>query len=308
MWSAISLALLTVAGFAAYGHWALQAVARGHSAWGYVLGVPIAYCGVILAFTLVEFALSWCFRAKRPPSMRLSPAGIAALIWGEFRALAGAAPRMIFYRRLVADPLPAPARTPLLLVHGVLCNGGIWNRVRAYLAAHDVGPVYVVTLTPPLASIEQFAGQVAARIDAILAATGAAQVILVGHSMGGLVARAYLRGYGGAKVKRVITLGTPHHGSVVAWLFPGNSLAQIRPGNRWLEALPGALADFPPFTSIWSWHDSMVAPQTSARLEGAHNIELAGVGHNALLGERRVFEVLVAEIRKAGDWRVGVGE
>ena len=49
---------------------------------------------------------------------------------------------------------------------------------------------------PPLSSIERFVDQVAAKIDAILAATGASKVALVGHSMGGLVARAYLRRYG----------------------------------------------------------------------------------------------------------------
>ncbi len=48
------------------------------------------------------------------------------------------------------------------------------------------------------------------RIGDIEAATGASQVVLVGHSMGGLVARAYLRRYGGAKVRRLITIGTPH--------------------------------------------------------------------------------------------------
>lgn len=299
MWTALSLALLVCAGVVAYGQWTLQGIARGNAVWGYIVGIPVAYFGVILAFTLFNFALSWWFRAERPPAARLALPGIGRLVWGEFRALAGAAPRMIFYRRLVRDPPPAPAALPVLLVHGVLCNGGIWNRMRAYLSAHDVSPVYVVTLTPPLASIEVFAGQVAARIDTILATTGAAQVLLIGHSMGGLVARAYLRQHGGAKVRRVITLGTPHHGSVFAWMFPGRSLAQIRPHNAWLEALPGASSGLPPFTSIWSWHDSMVAPQTSSRLEGAHHVELAGFGHNALLGDTGVFDVVLAEIRKA---------
>ena len=103
--------------------------------------------------------------------------------------------------------------------------------------------------------------------------------------MGGLVARAYLRRYGGRKVSPVITLGTPHHGSVHAWIFPGTSLAQLRPGNAWLAELNrGAVAPAGVrVVSLWSWHDSMVAPQTSARLDGAENIALAGVGHNALV-------------------------
>ena len=42
----------------------------------------------------------------------------------------------------------------------------------------------------------------------------------------------------------------------------------------------------------------MVAPQTSARLAGAENIELSGIGHNALLGDRRVFALVAAELMR----------
>ena len=84
---------------------------------------------------------------------------------------------------------------------------------------------------------KRFAEQLAAKIDAIRAATGAAKVMLVAHSMGGLVARAYLRRYGAAHVRCLVTIGTPHHGSVHAWLVPGVCLAQMRPGNAWLAEL-----------------------------------------------------------------------
>jgi len=153
---------------------------------------------------------------------------------------------------------------------------------------------------PPLASIEAFADQVAAKIDAILDATGASRVAIVGHSLGGLVARAYLRRNGAQKVASVMTLGTPHHGSVHAWLVPGSPRAALRPGNAWLAELnrsEGA-PDGVRLVSLWSWHDSMVAPQTSARLAGADNIVLAGIGHNALLGDRSVFALVAAELAR----------
>jgi triacylglycerol esterase/lipase EstA (alpha/beta hydrolase family) len=115
--------------------------------------------------------------------------------------------------------------------------------------------------------------------------------------MGGLVARAYMRQHGTQTIARVVTIGTPHHGSVLAWLFHGASLAQLRPGNPWLAALNRERLD-PSlrFVSVWSWHDSMVAPQTSAELPGAIDVTLVGVGHNALLGDREVFERAHAEI------------
>src|SRR4029079_10856676 len=118
----------------------------------------------------------------------------------------------------------------------------------------------------------------------------------VGHSMGGLVARAYLRRYGGAKVRRVITIGTPHRGSVQAYMFPGTSLAQMRPGNAWLSKLgtQSGIAE-PRIVSLWSWHDTMVTPQTSSVLERAENVALMGIGHNALLSDRRVQARVAAE-------------
>ena len=152
---------------------------------------------------------------------------------------------------------------------------------------------------PPLASIERFAGQLAAKIDAILARTGARDVALVTHSMGGLVFRAYLRRYGPAKVRQAIMIGAPHRGSVHARLFPGVSLSQLRPGNAWLAALNAEpLPPGLPIVSIWSWHDSMVAPQLSSRLEGARDVELCGIGHNALLTDPEVARLVALELRR----------
>jgi triacylglycerol esterase/lipase EstA (alpha/beta hydrolase family) len=124
--------------------------------------------------------------------------------------------------------------------------------------------------------------------------------MIVSHSMGGLVTRAYLRKYGSAKIARVVTIGAPHHGSVHAWLFVGTSLAQMRPGNAWLDALDREPLD-PAlrFVTLWSWHDSMVAPQTSSELPGAVDVTLTGIGHNALLGDRAVLAFVADEIRAA---------
>jgi hypothetical protein len=49
---------------------------------------------------------------------------------------------------------------------------------------------------------------------------------------------------------------------------------------------------------MWSWHDSMVAPQTSARLEHGRNVELVGVGHNALLTDPEVAKRVIEELRR----------
>ncbi len=301
MSSAISLALLVGAGVIVYAWAALRAFAAGVSLGWLLAGIPVAMLAVPMLMCLFWFALAWLFRARRPEEVKLGTNGVLRLYWSEVLAMAGSIPRMIAYRWLMPDPPPAPAALPVLLLHGVLCNAGVWQPMRKYLAARGIGPIYALSYGPPLASIEHFADQAAHKIDAMLAATGARQVLIVGHSMGGLVARAYLRAYGGAKVRRVITLGTPHRGSVHAYVFPGTALTQLRPGTAWLEGL-GATpteGDAPQIVSLWSWHDSMVAPQTSSILEEAENIALTGIGHNALLSDRVVFARVAAEIESA---------
>ena len=109
--------------------------------------------------------------------------------------------------------------------------------------------------------------------------------------------RAYIRRHGTAKLARVLTIGAPHHGSMHAWMMVGTALSQIRPGNPWLTALNRERID-PALriVSLWSWHDSMVAPQTSAELPGAVDMSMIGIGHNALLGDAEVFDHAHAEI------------
>ena len=303
MWTAITLWVVIGGGVAAYVAWAASSVAHGAAWLGFVLAAPLVYLAVALFFTVQWFALAWIFRSARPPDVRLGLAATLRLVWTEFVAIAGSGFRMALYRWLVRDPAPAPAALPVLLVHGVLCNAGVWASVKRHLEARGIRPVYALSYGPPLASNENFAEQLAAKVDAVLAATGAPQLVLVGHSMGGLVIRAYLRKYGGARVRRAITIGSPHRGSVVARTFTGRCLAEIRPGSGWLAQLAADERTPPavPLVSIWSWHDSMVAPQDSAVLPSAENIALSGIGHNAMLRDPVVLDRLAGEIARAAE-------
>jgi hypothetical protein len=300
MWSAVTLAVAYAALLGAWGYWVAARHLAGLPVWPAVISLPLFWFAIPILVTALSFLLAQVFRAKRPARFALGLRSWARVVWREFVAIAGNTPRMIFYRWLVPDPKPAAASRPVLLVHGVLCNGGVWQWVCRRLAERHIAPVYALSYGPPLASIDDFADQVACKIDEILTATGATGVVVVAHSMGGLVARAYLRRYGGAKVRKLITVGTPHEGSIHARLVPGISLSQIRPANPWLDALgPPAGADMPPIVSVWSWHDTMVAPQTSSRITYGENVELGGVGHNALLTDPEVARRIAEEIRQA---------
>jgi pimeloyl-ACP methyl ester carboxylesterase len=298
MVTAVSLVLVYVVVVAAYVACAVTAVAHGAATGVFFVGAVLMAASVPLAVATIFFALAWIFGDRRAPQRRISLAASLRLYVVEAQALASSNLRMAFGWWTMRDPAPRPTADPVLLLHGVLCNAGVWRAFLRRLTARGIGPVYTLSYGPPQASIELFAEQVATKIDAIREATGAAKVALVTHSMGGVVARAYLRRHGDASVRCLVMVGAPHHGSVHAWLFPGICLRQIRPRSVWLAELNRSEKAASPLrtVSIWSWHDSMVAPQTSARLAGAQNIEIAGVGHNALLGDAEVFAHVVAEI------------
>jgi CheY-like chemotaxis protein len=159
-----------------------------------------------------------------------------------------------------------------------------------------------VDLEPVGGPIDGYVPALQAAVEELCAATGATQVAIVAHSMGGLVARAWMRAHGSARVARLITLGTPHHGTSLANFGPGANAAQMRrakgAANDWLREL-GAGEDAARralITSIFSHHDNIVSPQTSSVLEGARNIALGGVGHVALGCNGRVLDTVMEEL------------
>lgn len=302
MYTALSLCVVVAATACGYVAWAVHALSAGVTPWAVAFGALVAWYGVPVATVAFWMVVAHRFGSPVPPESRLRGRDWAALYWTEVRSLSRLWPRLILYRWRVRDPAVAPVAQPVLLVHGVLCNAGVWCGVAQRLAQAGVPGVYTLSYGPPLASIDAFAEQLAEKIDAIRAATGAREVALVGHSMGGLVARAYLRRYGGAGIGVLVTLGTPHHGSVHARCFPGVCLSQMRPGSDWLAVLNADEGVAPPcpIVNLWSWHDTMVVPQLSSRLAGAAEVTFKGIGHNALLDDPAVGAALLHALAAAG--------
>ena len=299
MWIAVYFAMAVGVGTLGYLAWAAYMIGKGAAWWPFVVGLPFVYLAFPLFFTTLWMFFGWRWRTARPRDVELSFPGRVRVFFHEFISIAQA-PKMIVYRALMPDPAPAPATLPVLLLHGIGCNAAVWTTMRRHLEAQGLGPVYALSYGPPFAPIETFAVQVADTIAKIERDTGASQVVIVGHSMGGLVARSYLRAYGPAHVRRLVTIGTPYAGSRHAWLMSGAPLAQMRPGSAYLAALQTRVdaERAVPIVSIWSWHDSMVTPQISSRLDD-HDIVISGVAHNAMLGDPQVLSLVAGEIRKA---------
>jgi len=125
------------------------------------------------------------------------------------------------------------------------------------------------------------------------------RLVMLGHSMGGLVARAYLQRFGGARVAGLMTLGTPHQGSRLAVLGFGENARQMRPGSTWLQSVarPPAVVET---TVIYSPHDNFVMPQACLELPGTESRVVGGVGHLAMLYSPRVAQALLVALERYG--------
>jgi triacylglycerol esterase/lipase EstA (alpha/beta hydrolase family) len=295
----LTLAILIAAG-------TIAAMALGpEGGWGARAAVFAAVvAGPAMVMSLVAAALAWTHRTVPPPGLRIGVAARLASALIEAGCFAcvylvlQAFPRLVLPRE---DGQRTGERAPVLLVPGFLCNAGLWAWFARALR-REGHAVFTHTAAPVFGPIDGYAAALAARIEAVSAAAGDRKVALVGHSMGGLIARGYLRRHGGARVACLVTLGTPHHGSALAPFGYGDNAREMRRTAEWLGGLAAFEEQgFPvPVTSIFSYQDNLVAPQISSELAGATNVPLAGLGHMSLVFSPRVARLTAAALRTAG--------
>jgi triacylglycerol lipase len=195
----------------------------------------------------------------------------------------------------------AAGRRAVVLVHGFMCNRGIWNRGVPALRAAGV-PHIALTLEPPFGPIDGYAAQIDAAVEAARRATGQPP-LLVCHSMGGLAARAWWHAHAAdaaSRVQHVITIGSPHQGTLTANLARADNARQMRRGSPWLQALAQAEAAdgrARHFTCFYSHCDNIVMPASTATLPGADNRHVCGEPHVALARAGEVWAEVMRRLR-----------
>jgi len=205
--------------------------------------------------------------------------------------------------RSASEGLAAAKRTPIVFVHGYMQNRvGFLGLARA-LASRGLSPLYGFNY-PWFASLTSNAARLDAFIERVCAETGSPKVDLVCHSMGGLVAMEMMRDEARRdrlKVRRCVTIATPHAG--VAWKGPifGVGATSMRKGSKLLEAHAGHKLTVPTL-SVYSTHDNIVHPKQSSSLalRGGRDVEVEGLAHLAILFAPKVADH-VAEFLTADD-------
>ncbi|MBT2455114.1 triacylglycerol lipase [Streptomyces sp. ISL-86] len=199
---------------------------------------------------------------------------------------------------------PAGPRPPVLLLHGFTDNRSIFVLLRRALGADGRRRVETYNYSPFTSDLRVTARHLARRVEELCERTGQDRVDLVGHSMGGLVGRYYVQRLGGdARVRTLVTLGTPHSGTRVAPFMDAHPLIrQIRPDSAVMAELrapaPGCRTRF---VAFWSEFDALMTPVGTARIEhpdlNAQNVQVTGIGHLALAAHPTV----IAAVRRALD-------
>ena len=190
-------------------------------------------------------------------------------------------------RGLVISDVEA-AGTPILLVHGMVDNRSIFTLLRLGLRRRGFGRVTSMNYSPFTTDVRVAAARLAEEVEALVAETGFERIHVVGHSMGGLIARYYVTRLGGdERVHTLVTLGTPHQGTYTAYGWSNQLTRQLRPGSGLMRELDQRVPDCRTrFVVYWSDLDQMVFPQRNAALRhpdlSVRNIDLHGVGHMSL--------------------------
>lgn len=274
-----------------------------------------ALLGLILWLSLraclvaVTFVLSRAWGAAGVPPVPLGLFGRARLVLNEYLAFIVLFSFIQPFERcfMGADRLRLvrPGEMPLLLVHGYVCNRAVywWLRRRLEAAGYCVA---TVTLEPVLAGVEPCVEALRRRIEEVCSATGARQLVLVAHSMGGLVARAYLRRHGAARLGRIVTVATPHQGSRLARLGIGENAREMQPGSVWLAALNGDPLTAVGVTAMGSPYDTFVIPHSNQMLPQGDNRSLPAVGHLGQAFSEPALRELVRVVEELGNEASGV--
>ncbi len=239
---------------------------------------------------------------------------------GQFRELASTIVTMGMWPLGFADSGAAevealmerdsPVESPVLLLHGYGANKSNWLYLRRYLEQAGFGRVHALNYNPLRGDIPALAEQCAARADELRTQCGAERVHLVGHSLGGLIARYAVQVTGLDAVGVCVSISSPHGGVRLARYSipigiagPLASGVQLRPDSPVMQALRAPARPMTTrFVAYYSNLDVLVPPRRAMILDeglDATNIFVRDQGHLSIMFSRRLAQSVVDQLAAA---------
>ncbi len=254
---------------------------------------------IIVLFSLLTYAFFW-YEAANGPHVehlkrisdgkvgRLVLRGICSSVTSSVMVLLL---NVFLFSRAIRKPnrgAHSSALPPVVFIHGLYHNATAWVFYRRWMRRHGVTDVHSFQYNSMKYVLEDLLDQLDVFMNRILAEQKAESVIIVGHSLGGLIGRAYLnRVADRSLVSALVTLGTPHQGSKLSVLGIGRlarSLEFKGPMIRDVESGFAASCRVPRL-AFYSPVDNMVLPNDALRTDdpGWAFIETKGMSHVSML-------------------------
>ena len=189
--------------------------------------------------------------------------------------------------------------TPILLLHGLFVNRSCWFWFKRQLRQQGFKNIVTMNLSNGH-SEETLAELVSKQVDELRLQLGVNKVHLIGHSMGGMIARNYVQLRGGEdKVDQLICLGSPHHGSKLATFAIAPLGKLLIPDSDFLQRLNRApIPENVQLTNIYTNKDNMVLPNSSNHLPWGDAVELDRIGHTSLIYRNAPIAATISALKK----------
>jgi len=205
---------------------------------------------------------------------------------------------------------PSPIDTPVLLVHGYGANKSNWVFVRRFLNQAGFERIHALNYNPLTADIPELAARCAERAEALKAHFGVDRIHIVGHSLGGIIARYAISVLGLEGVDQCVTIASPHggvrlasYGTVWSQLSPLASGLQLRPDSAVMTLLRSTARPLPTrFVAYYSNLDLIVPARRAMIIEpelAATNILVKDHGHLSIMLSRKLSASVVDQLAAA---------
>lgn len=200
---------------------------------------------------------------------------------------------LLVSRRETIEPGESDGHPPLIFVHGLGGNRGNFLLMAWWLRAHGRKRSYKIAFEPGQ-SIDEMAAALAQFVEEVRTATGEERVEIVAHSLGGIVARLALNEHGlQDRIRTLVTLGTPHHGTYPARYANTETTRDLRPDSELIRRLnakpwPASVRG----VTFWSRNDLFVLPAESAALQGTEIVDATPFTHYSYLIDFKAFKAV----------------